>query len=642
MEMKLLYIWIENHKERIKNMELTISNSYQINYDIEGNTLFIKKNNEYIKSFYGKNILDITAIVGENGVGKTTLASCLYDLCNSVHPVGEGHPDYITKHIVVYETDAPGSSRKIIVYYYLSHSLRIEKSKGVKNVIPVPLKGLQKEKFLKETQQHDMTTIYFTNSFEINHVMRNQGMSDFAEGEKHKSLSFSPMISLNNAFNFLKEHYGARKKEGLLLLDVINQYAEKMCTDFKIPYATAASNNYLMVVKHLPEDLVKIFPSMGDFKLSITEFGEYIKYQSPENFINLSQFDQTVYFIRKNIYEHIAVKFKSDPWGQIYVNILCEIVLFLNMFEDYKKVKFNILEQEHTRIESNEALEIMLGQIHNEEILAEKGLIRKIRSVETVDIVILKEFVRLTDENTAVLSLLWYQQVLNFLETYNDVKDVQVNKTLDYGSVDLIDLILSHYEDHETVYGRMINVIPNPMSSGEVALINLFSSVYKAMKMYTSSSILLIIDEIDAFLHPRWQQTILTHITSWINESAEFNEKKVQLIIATHSPIILSDIPSGKIVYLKKPCSVKSNTQLTFGANINTLFYDSFFMDEGSIGEIAKKKIQEAMNVLNNKEAEQSELDEAMFIIDNIGEKFIREKLKTHPRYIEEKEKRQG
>lgn len=636
MEMKLVYLWIENYKERIKNIELTICNSYQINYNIEGSTLHISKNKEYIEGFYGKNILDITAIVGENGVGKTTLTRCLYDLCESVHPVSQEHSDYITKHIVAFET---GNPPKVIVYYYLSHSLRIGKSEGV-NVIPVPLKGLQKKELMQAIQQHDMTTIYFTNSFEVNHVIRNQGMSEFTEGEKHKSLSFSPMISLNRAFNSLKDHYGARKKEGMLLLDVINQYAEKMCKDFKITYATASSYNFLMAVRHLPGAIVRILPVMGDFKFSITEFAEYIKFQ--ENYINLSQFDQAVYFIRKNIYEHIAGNFRRDHWEQIYVNILCEIVLFLNMFGDYKNVKFNILEQEHTRIESNEALETMLEQIYdNEETVVKKGLIRKIRNVKTIDMDILKEFLHLTDENTKILSSsLWYKQVLDFLETYNDVKDIDVNETINYGYIKLIDLILSQYENDETVYGRMINVIPNPMSSGELALINMFSTVYRAMKMHTSSSILLIIDEIDAFLHPRWQQTILTHITRWINESEKFNDKKVQLIIATHSPIILSDIPSEKIVYLEKPCRVKNNTQLTFGANINTLFYDSFFMDQGSIGEIAKQKIQDAMNVLNNKVAEQSELDEAMYIIDNIGEKFIREKLKTHPRYIEEKAKR--
>lgn len=636
--MRLVYLWIENYNGKFKNTELTICNSYKIICNIENSTLHICKNKGYIEGFYGKNILDITAIVGENGAGKTTLTRCLYDLCESVHPVGEEHSDYITKHIVVFET---GNPQELIVYYYLPKILRIEKSEEV-NVILVPLKGLQKERLQMSTQMHDMTTVYFTNSFEINHVIDNQGLSDYTERGKHKSLSFSPMISLNSSFKNLKEHYGARKKEGMLLLDVINQYAEKMCTDLKITYASTLSYNFLMAVRHLPGAIVNILPVMRDFKLSIIEFGEYIKFQ--ENYINLSQFDQTVYFIRKNIYEHIAGNFKKNHWEQIYVNILCEIVMFLNMSEDYKNVKFNILEQKRIRIESDKALEIILNQVYGRCKNLSKGkLIRKIRNVKTVDMNILEEFLHLTDENTKILSSsVWYEQVLNFFNTYNDVKNIDIDKTINYGYVKLIDLIISQYENGETVYGRMINVIPNPMSSGELALINMCSTVYRAMKMHTSSSILLIIDEIDAFLHPKWQQDILTHITRWINESKEFNDKKVQLIIATHSPIILSDIPSDKIICLENHFKVKNNTNMTFGANINTLFYDSFFMDEGSIGEIAKKKIQDVMNVLNNKVEEQSELDEAIYIIDNIGEKFIREKLKTHPRYIEEKAKRQG
>lgn len=53
---------------------------------------------------------------------------------------------------------------------------------------------------------------------------------------------------------------------------------------------------------------------MKDFKLSITEFGEYIKFK--ERFIRLSQFDQTVMFIRKNIYEYIALNFGKKLLGE--------------------------------------------------------------------------------------------------------------------------------------------------------------------------------------------------------------------------------------------------------------------------------------------------------------------------------------
>ena len=39
--MKLLYLWVENHKEMIKNQYFNISNSYHINFDIEFNRLYI-------------------------------------------------------------------------------------------------------------------------------------------------------------------------------------------------------------------------------------------------------------------------------------------------------------------------------------------------------------------------------------------------------------------------------------------------------------------------------------------------------------------------------------------------------------------------------------------------------------------------
>lgn len=140
----------------------------------------------------------------------------------------------------------------------------------------------------------------------------------------------------------------------------------------------------------------------------------------------------------------------------------------------------------------------------------------------------------------------------------------------------LIEVLLNEHQNPETFWWRMLRIIPNPMSSGEVALINIFSSIYKVMKEQTEGNILLIIDEIDAYLHPKWQQNILTHIVRWINESEEFNNKKVQIVLASHSPIILSDIPNDRVIYLRSLCRVTKQETLTFGANINQLFYDSF------------------------------------------------------------------
>lgn len=641
--MKLLYMWVEDYNNMIKNQSFSISSSYYIDYDIESNELNVSKNRSYIDNFYGNNILDITAIVGKNGVGKTTITRYLYDKCDSVHPC-DGNEEYVfndTKRILVYEkgNNQKDERSKLIIHYCLSDEPIINSLEGI-DIELIDLKTIEKEKFIEADQEHDITTVYFTNSFEISNVMDNQGLSEFSTGGVHKSLCYTPMLSLQRAFTKLKSHYGAGKADGgFVLLDVINQYAQNMTTDFKTPYATSISYNFLIAVRYFPDSIAKLLPIMKDFKLNITQFGEYIKFQ--EDFFRQSQFNQTVLFIRKNIYEHLVDKFKKDHWQQMYLNILCEIVLFLNMFTSRNKnVNFEVLEKDQIRLNSEEAFEKVLGQIpDNDENAPKKELIRRIRNVQGIDLNVIRGFIELEDVNMQVIrESMWYRQVQNFLNDYEAVAKIEIAQSINFGFTKLIELIVDQYNNKETVYGRMLSIIPQPMSSGEVAMINMFATVYSALKKKTSGSILLIIDEIDAFLHPKWQQDILTHITRWINESKEFNKKKVQLVIATHSPIILSDIPKDNIIYLQKPFETTTKNKFTFGANISTLFYDSFFMEQGSIGAIAMKQIQWVIDNIRNTNLGLADRKKLIYIIDNIGDKFLREKLKSYPIYIAAKE----
>lgn len=634
--MKLLYLWVENHKGMVKNQSFNISNSYHINFDIEVNMLHISKNKEYIEGFYGNNILDITAIVGKNGVGKTTIARGLYDICDSVNPVDDekDYPAYITKHIVVYEEESQyeGEPSKLIIHYFLNKNLKVHITEDIV-VDLINLKEVREEAFERAEQQHDVTTVYFTNAFEINNVLDNQGFSEFSSWGTHKSLAYTPMLSLNRAVKDLREHYGSKQSEGGYLISNIEQYAQNMTRDFKLSYATAQSYNYMIVATEFPGSSY-VLPDMKDFKISITEFGDYIKYK--RGYIGLGKMDLHVTFVRQNIYEDIVRYYKKYHWDQMYVNVICEIALFVSLIFE---IDFEKAEYRHMTLSSNGALEIFLEEIEeNKENAPKKELIRRIKNVEGIDLSIIKEFIELVDKDEK-LSVLgtstWFKQVQNFLEDYNKTSNIKIGQSIDNEYLDLVRLITNQYNNKETVYGRMINIIPPPMSSGQVAMINIFATVYSALKRKTSGSILLIIDEIDAFLHPKWQQNILTYITKWINMSEEFNNKKVQLVVATHSPIILSDIPRDNIIYLKEAFEVYPNEQLTFGANISTLFYDSFFMEKGSIGAIARKKIQWAIDNIENTNLNLDDRKKLVYIINNIGDKFLRENLKSYPVYIE-------
>ena len=77
-----------------------------------------------------------------------------------------------------------------------------------------------------------------------------------------------------------------------------------------------------------------------------------------------------------------------------------------------------------------------------------------------------------------------------------------------------------------------------------------------------------------------------------------FPKKDIQILVTSHSPFIVSDLPNENVIFLTKEenkgnCVVKNSLndmKKTFGANIHTLLSDSFFM-ESLMGEFAKSKI---------------------------------------------------
>ena len=76
--MELIYIW-----DATKETGYPLSSAYTItcNFDeSKKNRIEIEKNSSYIPQFWGDNIFDTMAIVGENGSGKTLLLNRIIDI----------------------------------------------------------------------------------------------------------------------------------------------------------------------------------------------------------------------------------------------------------------------------------------------------------------------------------------------------------------------------------------------------------------------------------------------------------------------------------------------------------------------------------------------------------------------------------
>ena len=138
---------------------------------------------------------------------------------------------------------------------------------------------------------------------------------------------------------------------------------------------------------------------------------------------------------------------------------------------------------------------------------------------------------------------------------------------------------------------------------------------------------MLLIDEVDLYLHPEWQRQIIKDILDTIKIT--FPKSYFQMIITSHSPIILSDIPKENAIFLRRNENGKiiqdRHHFQTFGANIYTLYRDAFFIENGlAMGEFAKETINSWILEIK---AGGADSDEAKKKTELIGEPIIRKRL---------------
>lgn len=158
---------------------------------------------------------------------------------------------------------------------------------------------------------------------------------------------------------------------------------------------------------------------------------------------------------------------------------------------------------------------------------------------------------------------------------------------------------------------------PSGMSSGECSYLNLFALLYQRMHTVLSrinGPLLVAIDEAETTLHPEWQRQMVYNVI-WFFENF-VNGCSAHIVFMTHSPMLLSDIPIGNCVFLRHEDGVSRIEDIhigkrldsfanTFGANIFDMYYHPFFMKSGTIGKFAMKKIE---STLANKGSEGTEI----------------------------------
>lgn len=599
--MELLYLWIENYRN-IQHQGFNFSSKWKFDYQNE--QLTVEERPNVIDHFFGKDIVNLTALIGSNGSGKTSVLEFLYEKLF-------GH-----------------------------HTHKFPRHNESFNIFQISKESLSF--FIIDKKVSSLLEKGKINNLKLNKSSFNHSLHQINLLKNHSRLLYSP---------FLKKHNYETYNLSNLTTTALLQRGKEINN---ISY-TGEVNNY-----HLNEDInfLKFLNSpinVGKFPFSLSEKRISLKY----NFLNKknSQFVQIkdhldTLNIKKDFafIQTLLKHFKSTHTTQEYkkflflkstiINLLQCISYCLVRINQFKKIplKESLLPQNKQNIyqEFKKLIDKNSTSIKLSDLLPMlKNYLIGILTDEFSPIIdFFLQLIENENENNSSIEnkiTVTKEQALEALEEYQSQYFQLIKKFFEKN------YILKHTEIIVNTYGRIFRLIDfdvEGMSSGERLLTQLFARLNSARYYIKSSackSLTILIDEGETGLHPQWQKQYIKQLTQTL--PLIFKDIPIQIILTSHSPFIVSDLPKENIIFLDtdEQNNVKVVDGLkqkeTFGANIHTLFSDAFFMDGGLMGDFAKEQINALIQFLNNEDSFITNNEQAQQYINLIGEPIIKRQL---------------
>ncbi|MEI6348878.1 MAG: AAA family ATPase [Bacteroidota bacterium] len=562
--MILLYYYISEYQS-LTDQELNFHQNHKIHYDKGLKKIEHQINDDFHKTFWGENITSVTGIIGKNGTGKTTMIKSILNTCVlSETPVNI---------LLVFKEQ---KNSKDISFY---HHSNIEISS-----FPDNFKRVNKIDFL------DISLIFHSNHFdpyynsfditrnELNGKMKNlstnylllkdketytnrdMNSSDFTYA---KTLLFHKSMELRRQINFIRKYSNNneivffRIPRYIKLSPVIDEESWFLID------VTSGLTNQCQKISNVFNRYIEIIKNLNDKKEII-----YLSFfrSSIFNLINYIKASNNTLSISNEILSSIEEeigglliqnKLRKEHYLEVYIKLTLRYSSFSFLFKNIDSLK----------------------ELFN---IIKDSNISEIDNTIYIDL----EKNRITDFN-------------NFFNLY-----YRSDRITSY-----INLELSHEKNEQTT-----------PSSGELALLNFYSRFHSIAKKDLKRNLIILLDEVELALHPEWQRIYIDTILEYFE--LEFGiSKSIQLIITSHSPFIISDLPITSLNFIKGNISYEQ----TFGANIHTLLMDAFFIEGGLIGAFAKKKINRVIKDIN--EGDVKKIKDIRKIINLIGEPVLKNKI---------------
>ncbi|MHA6528746.1 AAA family ATPase [Paenibacillus sp. BAC0078] len=621
--MELVYLWVE-HYGCFKETGFHFNNTYQFEYDPESGEFQIKNGMDTYKPnhFFGTNISNLSVIVGDNGAGKTTVLRLILDCL-------AGDETNVSPFIAGFFAQ---DEQELRIY---SHDLQIQNidSKGIKTVIidKIALEDwAEMTKFIYVNNVLDVLDYSYnkpgyTHDLSVGGLMRRDHSSGVEN--RHIRHDANPIIHFFNnevyrQIDFLY-HYKQGELDTEFLFNMINSLQVEITdNDWNRRYLAQS------IEKYYPQ---KEKPATG----SLTDFSGI-----PENEVG-------------KLLTMISDSFASISRRNLWKVLIADHLL-INAIKDTAEP---VTTSDNRRRELECLLNAYRPLTDNEDILTycREYLVRARTELDKKGSVYAERLVP-------------YRAFIEWLDMESWALDLEI----DAASAPIIRIMLNDnnkerfrvFFDHynRTCYPFYFLNFSWGLSTGQSNLLSLYSRLHSVLKPSDDGGrgdkvvnhldkpctrILLLIDEADLSFHPKWQVQYISRLLYMLRTI--YKSATVQVILTSHSPMLLSDVPKSNVMYLKEGTNDSANDHAeTFGQNIYTLFNDAFFMDL-TVGEFANGVIQRVGDGLNelvqsamlqgvsNVRSEHlSRLEYYEYITGIIGEPVIRKAFETKLQRLKE------
>lgn len=568
--MELLSLYITDYR-KMKRQGFHFSSKYIIEYegledDLE---IRIKFNPEYIQNFFGfANIKSVTGIIGQNGAGKTsTLDFIKNNLSN-------GELDFEGYSIVIIEKDDSdeydGRPEKKRIYFPSHWNIKI--SDDTNSFSAIPILNDKRKSLVQldsiEAFEH-VSIVFYSNIFDGKEEREREGCFDISTNSLlRKDYKRYADIKQVDAFN-----------DSELLRQLLFIASEK--PEKKLPFKLPES----LYVSILRDDQYSLKEAFGEFGL--------IK----------------IY----NAYSNTSYLYKrSSSYEDLFITELFVAAFFNFIRSDFEFMAQPILKESFAKVSLENIKDAIAYFFYN--------ISRNKEHPYSTHAIIILEFLEYAVELITRKILYIGGQLPSYplnLKDYRTESELFINK----------------YNKAKT-FTNFLKFDWSDLSSGQKSLLNLFSRFYSLADEINpesnrlKSSILILLDEGDLYFHPEWQRRFFRTVLDFL--ASLFPNKKIQIVLASNSPFLASDLPKSNVIFINKDREVLpsiNSREETFASNIHTLFADSFFMDEALIGEFAKSKIDEIIDYLQNAQYDTELNEKYRAIVNIIGEPIIKYKI---------------